>query len=152
MADESQTNEQLGRVSVKDRLAYAKSKRKKKCMKEGALIIASDNSIVCVIAQYGTNERKMRVVIDKITEQDIRLLKQVSVFPHQSREIWCSFHKEQDELGVELLPDDQIRILYDPLCKENRHQVMSASEFLSKNNPLSKTRCNKDGKMTFRTI
>jgi len=116
--------------SVKSRLRYAKEKRKKRCIKEGARIIQSDNKIICLIAQYDTNERKMRVVVDKITPYDIELLQKISVFPYQSREIWCSTEGVRDEFGIALLNDgDTIKILYDPICEKNHHRLLSIPEF-----------------------
>jgi len=76
--------------SVEDRIAYAKKSAKRKCRDLRYDIINSDNEIFCFIASIaGIYERKIRIVVDEITENDINLVKKFRIPSNQTKEIWC---------------------------------------------------------------
>jgi len=122
----------MGDPPIVRRQRYAKQKAKEYCERDGATICVSDNDIICLIANYRTHERKIKVVIDEITEWDIRQLSKIHIFPTQSREIWCRLYKIPTELKVSLLDDGKtIKILYDPRNPSNKHTTLKAEKFLS---------------------
>ena len=76
--------------SVKDRITYAKSSAKRRCRGLKYDIINSDNEVFCFIASIaGIYERKIRIVVDEITDADIELVKKFRIPSNQTKEIWC---------------------------------------------------------------
>jgi len=76
--------------SARDRMADAKKSAKKKCQGLRYDIVNSDNEIFCFIASIaGIYERKIRVVVDEITENDIEIVKKFRIPSNQTKEIWC---------------------------------------------------------------
>lgn len=85
--------------AVKRRIAYAK-KVAKECLEElEHTVINSDNQVICFTATFGDFlERKIRVVVDEITDDDIKLIKGLNITRYQTKEIWC---KIKDQPGFE---------------------------------------------------
>ena len=80
----------MGQSSVEDRISYAKKSAKERCRNLGYDVINSDNEIFCFMASIaGIHERKIRVVVDKITEDDITIVKRFRIPSNQTKEIWC---------------------------------------------------------------
>lgn len=121
--------------AVKKRMMRAKNKEKKRCEKRGATIINSDNEITCFIANYGTHEDKIRVVLDKITKTDIELMCQINALPNQSRQISCYIRGERDPILIEIKDDSRIRFLYNPTSPALKNRVLSTTEFFNISNP-----------------
>lgn len=72
------------------RVYEAKKRAKQECRNLGYSIINSDNETFCFIASNaGIYERKIRVVIDEITENDLKLIRTMRILPNQTKEIWC---------------------------------------------------------------
>ena len=81
-------------IAIKRRVADAKSRAKSKCRDMDYDIINSDNEIFCFIAsRAGIYERKIRVVVDGITQRDIDLIKRFRIPSNQTKEIWCRPYK-----------------------------------------------------------
>jgi len=76
--------------AYRQRLYYAKESAKQLFKELGFEIINSDNQIFCFIASMGgIAERKIKVVVDEITDKDIELIKKIPILPSQTKEIWC---------------------------------------------------------------
>jgi len=76
-------------VAVKKRLARAKAQAIDHFLRTGYSIIRSDNGIFCFIASRRRELRCIRVVVDRITDQDMRLAKEFPAPASCSREIFC---------------------------------------------------------------
>jgi len=79
----------MSEETVKRRLLRAKRRATDKLIKVGYKIIQSDNNFFCIIATREREIRMIRVVIDKITEQDIEIIKDWQHPGTCSKEIWC---------------------------------------------------------------
>ena len=75
--------------AIKKRLARAKSQAIDHFLRTGYQIIRSDNGIFCFIASRRRELRCIRVVVDKITDQDVRLAREFPAPDSCSREIFC---------------------------------------------------------------
>ncbi len=76
--------------AIKKRLADAKESAKIKCQELGYEITNSDNYIFCFTAsRAGIYERKIRVVIDEATKEDLGLILNARIMINQTKEIWC---------------------------------------------------------------
>ena len=82
--------------AIKRRIAYAKKAARKHFEEdENYTIINSDNKIICFTATFGSYlERKIRVVVDEISDLDIKLIKDLNITQNQTKEIWC---KKKDD-------------------------------------------------------
>jgi hypothetical protein len=77
-------------LNVKRRMTDAKKSAKIKFENMGYAIINSDNCVFCFVAsRAGIYERKIRVVVDKIKDSDINIVKSAKILPNQTKEIWC---------------------------------------------------------------
>jgi hypothetical protein len=76
--------------AIKKRQSRAKEAATEILRKAGYCIIPSDNSNFCVIGTRQTEVRMIKVVIDEITENDIRTIREVRL-PGMPciKEIWC---------------------------------------------------------------
>jgi hypothetical protein len=84
-------------LNDKRRTAYAKEAAKSRFKEMGYSIINSDNHIFCFIAtRAGIYERKIRVIIDEIKDEDIDLIKKTKIIPSQTKEIWCHPYKSRE--------------------------------------------------------
>ena len=80
----------MSRSSAEDRIVYAKKSAKQMCKDLGYDIINSDNEIFCFTASIaGIYERKIRIVVDRVTEEDRGLIEKIRILPNQTKEIWC---------------------------------------------------------------
>jgi len=120
----------MKREAIKDRLKYQKAKAKKRYQKMGATIMESDNEVICFTANFRTHEDKVRVVLDRITEDDINAMKEINVYPNQSRQILCAVKGKWDPLLIELLDDTRVKVLYDPNDHGLKRKTMSIPKFL----------------------
>jgi len=111
------------------RASRAKRRENKRRTLEGATIIPSDNSIACGCYNYTTHEIKTRIVLDEITENDISLMQQINELPSQSRQIVC-YMRGSGRLLIELIKNDEIKILYHPTHPELNKKIMPVSDFL----------------------
>jgi len=81
---------QMSDEAIKRRIADAKMKAKQKFLDVGYIVYNSDNEIFCFIAnKIGCHECKVRVVVDKITDQDIELVRAQRILLGQTKAIWC---------------------------------------------------------------
>lgn len=80
--------------AIKSRIADAKESAKEYYQSMGYRILNSDNETICFTAvdMAGTHERKVRVVVDKITEQDIKLILSLRIPPNGTKEIICRLY------------------------------------------------------------
>ena len=76
----------------KRRIREAKKRAIEMLADVGYDVIPSDNSRVCLTATRDTEIRFIRIVIDKITPQDMEIMKglQSPDFSICKKEIWCS--------------------------------------------------------------
>ena len=80
----------MSEESVMRRIGYAKKVAKQSLEDQEHTVLNSDNQIICFTATFGEFlERKIRIVIDEITEHDIKLIKGLNITPNQTKEIWC---------------------------------------------------------------
>jgi len=83
--------------AIKKRLARAKAQAIDHFLKTGYKIVRSDNGVFCFIASRRRELRCIRVVVDKITESDLKLAKEFPVPDSCSREIFCQ-HRNDFEI------------------------------------------------------
>lgn len=96
-------------VAVKRRMKYAKDIAKRKLEDIGHTVINSDNKIICFTATFGSYlERKIRIVVDNISDQDILLIKQFNILPSQTKEIWCKKEGKKDFVYMIFDKDNRI--------------------------------------------
>lgn len=87
----------MSRDSAKSRIPYAKQKAKTELERDLYLVSNSDNKSYCFLATKSPfYERKIRVVVDEITDTDLKIIKQLKILPNQTKEIWCKKFKERD--------------------------------------------------------
>jgi len=80
----------MSKSNIKQRIRRAKNKAKKDLEAQKYTIINSDNDIICFTATFGQMiEKKIRIVVDEITPDDIALIKKLNVLNGQTKEIWC---------------------------------------------------------------
>jgi len=80
--------------SIKQRLRYEKMKVKQYLLEDGYKVTEGDNNPVCFSAIKETFfERKIRIAIDKIEKQDIKIMDEFPALDNQVKEIWL---KERD--------------------------------------------------------
>ena len=77
--------------AVKRRCADAKKCAMEHYRSMGYRILKSDNEVICFAAvdKAGTHERKVRVTVDEITDNDIALVRSLRIPPNQTKEIAC---------------------------------------------------------------
>ena len=84
----------MGEETIKRRMRRAKERASEILENTGYKIIPSDNSVFCILGVRQKEIRMIRVVVDKITDQDI---KEISAFCPPgicTKEIWCKMpHK-----------------------------------------------------------
>lgn len=76
--------------AIKKRLERAKSSAVKILENAGYDIILSDNKKACFVGLRRTETRLIRVVLDRITDEDVKIIKELK--SHHSvcqKEIWC---------------------------------------------------------------
>ena len=79
--------------TVTRRLARAKTRAADMLRGMGYGVVHSDNSTFCVLGVRNREIRMVRVVIDKITEEDkTRVAEFPQKPPNCTREIWCKRH------------------------------------------------------------
>ena len=89
--------------AIKRRISDAKHRAKIRCMGMGYDIINSDNEIFCFIAsRAGIYERKIRVVVDSISERDKQLIQDMRILQSQTKEIWCRPYGSREWITYEL--------------------------------------------------
>jgi hypothetical protein len=92
----------MSEEAIKQRQSDAKSCAKKFYKSHGFKIYNSDNEIICFTAKKGSSNGQkitqvdVRVVIDKIEEHDIELIKGVPISPNETKVIFCKIYKCQD--------------------------------------------------------
>jgi hypothetical protein len=76
--------------AIKKRLERAKTSATRILENAGYDIILSDNKKACLVGLRRTETRVIRVVIDQITDEDVRIIKNLKA-PHDAcqKEIWC---------------------------------------------------------------
>jgi len=80
----------MAEEAIKKRLERAKSSAVKILETAGYDIILSDNKKACLIGLRRTETRLIRVVLDKITDEDIRIIKNLKTHHDVcQKEIWC---------------------------------------------------------------
>ena len=52
-------------------------------------IIPSDNSIFCIVGVSKNWIRMVRIAVDEITANDIKIVESIIIPPNCTREIWC---------------------------------------------------------------
>lgn len=75
--------------AIKKRQGRAKQKAIQHFRDLGYKIVTSDNSAFCFIATRRTEARFIRVVVDRITEHDIKLAQEYELPTACAREIFC---------------------------------------------------------------
>ena len=77
--------------AIKQRRRYEKEKAKKELVNDGYKVIECNNEILCLLAtKEPYYERKIRLVSDEISDNDVKIMRWCPVIPNQSKEIWCS--------------------------------------------------------------
>ena len=77
-------------AAQKRRTAHAKECAKAMFRSVGYDIFNSDNQVYCFTASIGgIFERKVRVVVDKISQEDKDLVARLRIQNTQTKEIWC---------------------------------------------------------------
>jgi len=77
-------------AAQKRRTAHAKECAKAMFKSMGYDVFNSDNQVYCFTASMGgIFERKVRVVVDEISEEDKDLLHRLRIQSAQTKEIWC---------------------------------------------------------------
>lgn len=74
--------------SVKRRMRRAKGQAVKRLVGMGYDVVPSDNSRVCVVAFRQSEIRMVRIVLDRMTPQDQKILASVKGPANCTREIW----------------------------------------------------------------
>ena len=78
------------KVAKQRRTAHAKEAAKGLFRSVGYDIFNSDNQVYCFTASIGgIFERKVRVVVDKISQEDKDLVEKLRIQNTQTKEIWC---------------------------------------------------------------
>ena len=94
----------MSEEAIKRRIRYAKESAKKELKQLHHTITNSDNEIICFTATFGSFlERKIRVIVDKITDNDIELIKKYNIISNQTKEIWC---KKEDGFECKIFDKD----------------------------------------------
>lgn len=75
--------------AIKKRIERAKKRAIEHFKKTGYHIVESNNINFCFIASRKREIRFIRVVIDKITEEDVKKIKEVELPEYCTREIYC---------------------------------------------------------------
>lgn len=75
--------------AIKQRLKRAKKSAIKTLISAGYKVILSDNSNFCIIGTRKKETRIVRVVIDRITDEDFKLTKDFDFPKACTKEIWC---------------------------------------------------------------
>jgi len=83
----------MSEEAIKQRINYAKSRAIKNLEETKHKIIPSDNSVFCFLAVRKKEIRLIRVTVDKITDQDISLVKEFEPPGICTKEIWCAKYK-----------------------------------------------------------
>ena len=86
----------MGEETVKRRIRRAKERASGVLIKTGYKIVPSDNSEFCILAIRKKEIRMIRVVIDKITDHDINLIKTFEPPGICTKEIWCKTANSPD--------------------------------------------------------
>jgi len=82
--------------TIKRRLFRAK-RRAEKVLKDAQYnIIPSDNSTFCILAVREREVRMIRVVIDEVTDHDMKIIEGWKHPRACSKEIWCKQHGQRD--------------------------------------------------------
>jgi len=82
--------------SIKRRLTRAKEKAMKDLSRIGYKIVPSDNSTFCICGVRKNELRMIRVVVDEITNEDVKLIEGIQTPEVCSREIWCKLEGIRD--------------------------------------------------------
>lgn len=82
--------------AIKRRLARAKERAILDLKRIGYKIIPSDNSSFCILATRKNEVRFIRVIVDEITEDDIKLTKDYELPSGCVKEIWCKKLNQKD--------------------------------------------------------
>jgi hypothetical protein len=89
--------------SIKRRIGKAKQAAKQRCIDLGYEIINCDNEVFCFIAgRAGIYERKIRVVVDEIADNDVDIIKKARILSSQTKEVWCKLKGQNNWETVEL--------------------------------------------------
>jgi len=92
----------MSNEAIKRRIFDAKQRAKQKFLDVGYIVYNSDNEIFCFIAnKIGCHECKVRVVVDKITDQDIELVRAQRILLGQTKAIWCRKYGCSDWVKLE---------------------------------------------------
>ncbi|UCC39125.1 MAG: hypothetical protein JSV96_15165 [Candidatus Aminicenantes bacterium] len=75
--------------AIKKRLVRAKERAILDLKRIGYKIVPSDNSSFCIIGMRKNETRFIRIVIDKITDEDIKKVQDYPMSPSCIKEIWC---------------------------------------------------------------
>jgi hypothetical protein len=84
--------------TIKQKARRAKKAAIEKCEEMGYKIIVSDNSVFCFLASRKTEIRMIRVVMHKISEDDIQKIGEFESPETCSKEIW----RRRDDGGFEI--------------------------------------------------
>jgi hypothetical protein len=91
----------------KDRLSDAKKSSRADYEARHYKTYNSDNKLYCFTAIKGSANGQavhkvyVRVVLDKITDQDILAMKAIPCFPHETKVIYCKVYKHQKPIIME---------------------------------------------------
>ena len=86
----------MGDPAIKKRLARAKEAAIDNLLKNGHKIIPSDNSIFCILGVRKKEIRMIRVVVDKIKDEDIKIVQAFEPPGICTKEIWCRKGGQKD--------------------------------------------------------
>ncbi len=82
--------------AIKKRLTRAKEKAKIDLAKNGYKIILSDNKIFCFLAVRKKEIRMVKVVVDDISEEEIRIIREFESPVNCTKEIWYRAPHQKD--------------------------------------------------------
>ena len=92
----------MSELAVKKRLARAKVKAVVYFRKINYAIIDSDNKTFCFIASRRREMRLVRVVVDRITDEDVHAARSVDVPDGCTREIFCQKRSGHEIREIEI--------------------------------------------------
>ena len=99
---------------IKQRLRHEKEKARDLLVYEGRQVMYEDNKVICLTAIMAPFfESKIRIVLNKVEQQDEQIMRNLNVLPNQRREIWCREEGKRRFKKIEVM-DKGTRVIFDP--------------------------------------
>lgn len=78
----------MSQTAAEKRLDRAKRTAEKNLVDMGYDVVRSDNAKACLIGFSAANVRVVRIVIDKLSQEDLKALQSIEASPSCIRELW----------------------------------------------------------------